>query len=317
MDKPAFNSPPRGMTVPTWDGTRWEAAWVFDDGTTLPMRIADIGPMRYWAVEPASPDDLFFPFLDFMWPRVGAVPQAARALTAIEESLQRLAISIAKIDFFFERGEGQDVDFVETELEYIAAICRSVFDELHKVFLAIWEDTELLDPEAQRRKKARHPKETFAGVALDGDTPRDPAAIEHLWAIPPKIAKFYSDSARFFVPLRRWRNGFLHFGESRPSVLRLERGFAVWIDRMPFASMKIWKPHHMHATNIASLRPLMAHLVNSTTLACGEFAKAIRSTLRVGDEPGQSRNLYVRCRHSNALIRTLNVLDDASPWWRD
>jgi len=116
--------------APFWDGAAWHLWIAVPDGTLFPMKPQGFSEGSYVATEPAVADDIYFPFMEFVWKRA-SWPEVDRRQDAIVEDVHQLAASIAKIDFFWRMrehvpGGGLAVGrYVRSELEFLLTTYRT------------------------------------------------------------------------------------------------------------------------------------------------------------------------------------------------
>jgi hypothetical protein len=96
----------------------------------------------------AAQNDTWIQFVDLMWQRANW-PEVGRTIQGIDY-FHLLATSVAKLRHFFEAretiGQGLISSFVQTELEYLITVARSVFDLL-EALATIWSQrVRLIDP---------------------------------------------------------------------------------------------------------------------------------------------------------------------------
>jgi hypothetical protein len=303
--------------APMWDGTRWSLWIPHSDGRLLEMHPVEMGMGLYVAKAPARENDLHLPFLEFLWKRA-AGPDIWYWSQATEDDLHNMATSLAKIDHFFECSVSgrplEAAEFVTTELEYIAVVCRSMFDHLQETVARLWERITLLDGKAHARK--RHLPKTFSDMVLREGAVLDAAALADRRGIPDALAAVYARAGDFFSALRNYRDAIVHGGRSAPHVYRVDRGFAVGQDARPFCDFPIWKEEHLIGERLVSLRPALAHLVCGTLYTLNDFSSVLGASIEFPVCVLPEYGAFIRTVHADALLRTQAVLRGGPAWWR-
>lgn len=280
--------------LPLWEGGEWQSWLPSPDGKLIAIKMVDAVHSDYLAQEPARADDLLIPFIEFLW-KHASWPDVAGRIHALAEDVHNLAASLAKIDHFFQQREaiGDGVcRFVETEMEYVFVVCRSLFDLLQEIVATLWERVQLLDPDLQNAKK-QLPKSFRRMVLHDGNlmTPED---IETKHRIPPPLAEFYAETAPFFSELRRHRDRVVHGIGKQQSVFNTERGFGVSPDAEPFASLVDWADADYYNKNVACLRTVLAQAIFGSVYACNAFTTVVASCLRFPPDLAPGYRLFIR-----------------------
>jgi hypothetical protein len=306
--------------APLWDGEHWHA-WIPDgNGGLRHMRPAECGEGSYVARTPARADDLLFPFLDFVW-KHATWHNVGHWTGAIEQDVHQLAASLAKIDFLWsKRAEAPGGTlglrrFIAGEVELLIAVCRSVLDELQEVMRALWPRITLNDPAEQKRKGQL--KKSFADMVFFDNQLMTPEVIAERCRVPLLLAQAYSKAGTFVQLLRALRTDILHGGQEVPLILTTDRGFIIGNRAKHFADLDIWKASHAYNDHSVSLRPVLAFLITHTLRICNEFVTTLASGIIFPEDIAPGYHLLIRSTHGTALLRTLEVLGDGSPWWDD
>jgi hypothetical protein len=264
--------------------------------------------------------DVRIEFVEFMWQRA-SWPEVSRLIVGICDDFHLLATCAAKMEHFHQTCKSIDQSlissFIQTELEYLIVVARSVFDLLQEIIAHFWNNrVRLSDSSAEvTRRKHRLPTE-FSKVALHNEIPRTAAEITDRYAIPPVTAEAYAKHAPFFVSLRASRNGIIHGGSSVDMIFATEKGFCVNPESKHYCSYP-WKQEHYYNPNIVSLRPWTARVVFQTIEACSEIMFSLASVIPFPEAIAPDYRVFIRDPSNEALLRLLDVAIGKSIWWSE
>lgn len=267
----------------------------------------------YFAREPEKDTDIYLDFLNFMTQRACWV-DAMRFIDGIRNDIHNLGASLGKLDLFHRSYADPRLEvsrFASTEIEYIFGVCRSLFDLLQAVIATLWRRIELFD---KSMKKQQQLPKSFRSMVLCNKELRTVESIQTRFHVPVELASFYYGHGSFFQVLRRYRDDVVHSGKDFASIFVTEKGFAVNADVQPFASFGVWNEEHMLPNRLASLRPVIAHVITETLLACEDFAKTIQRIIRFPPEIAPGFRLFLRGYHNNQLHAMKDVLKNCE-WW--
>lgn len=304
--------------APLWDGTRWHLWTPMADGTLMALRPVECHEGSYFAREPARQDDLHLPFIELMWKRASWA-DVCHWVVAITDDLHNLATAVAKVDFFWAmRDDARDSvgRFVKNEIEYVLTVCRSILDELQEILRRVWDRVQLVDREAQKRKRPL--PQSFADMIRRENRTMSAEEIAGHRHVPEVFADAYATTAPFVATLRGLRDAVIHGGHDAPLVFLTERGFAVRKDEPHVAALPVLKPEYEYNERLVSLRPVLAHLVMTTMYTLNTFGDLLLAHIELPPDIAPEHALFVRTVHGRALLRTQDVLrGTASPWWTD
>lgn len=137
--------------------------------------------------------------------------------------------------------------------------------------------------------------------------------IQTQFKIPIELAAFYHRQGPFFQVLRQYRDKVVHSGNDfNPYVT--EKGFAVNANVEPFASFGVWNEEHMLPNRLASLRPVVAHIITKTLRSCEDFSQTIQKIIKFPPDIAPGFKLYIRGHHNDQLISMKEILANCS-WW--
>ena len=302
----------RGRPVPlfaVYDADGWHWWMPTPDGRIAHLRPIDTAEGKYLAEAPADPDDLYFPFLDFFVQRLPS-NDLLRWLDAIVDDLWCLSTSMAKLEFFYRSSlADKHIDFswmVGTEIEYIVSVLLNVYDLLLEVIVLVWKSIQLHGCE----RKNQELRKSFADMTMRADTLMSAADIASARNVPDWLAAYYAACAPFFADLRRYRNKFVHYGETQGLLFVTDRGFAVDKNSEPFAGWDVWDADSISG-NLASLRPVFQHMMLSTFGAFTAFASLMAEKIAFPLPVAPGYRMFIRGYHNGALKRALS----GAKWW--
>jgi hypothetical protein len=304
--------------MPVWDGTAW-SMWIDAPPEQLmKVQIVDTARSNYLATVPANKFDLHIPLGDFMWQRA-SWPQVTRLISGICDDFHHLATIAAKLEHFHDDRDNIDNNlissFVQSEIEHLIIVARSIFDLLQETTAFFWNNCVVLADSAAEATRRRHKMPpTFAKIAINNDLPRTAAEIADRYALPPGTSGMYAKHAPFFSSLRASRDGIIHGGSSVDAIFATEKGFCV-DPRSRYYSDFLWKPEHYYNPNIVSLRPWIANIVLKTIEACSEIMFSLAGEIRFPSPIAPAHQVFIRDPANKALIRLLEVHQGNLIWW--
>lgn len=305
--------------MPVWDGSEWHQWFPKGDGTLIKGKVIDVVKSCYIGKEAASPSDLWVPFVELMWQRA-SWPKVTPLISAIGEDFSNLGTSISKLKHFFQTRE-MAIDsvsaFVETELEYLVILARTIFDLLQESLAIMWnEHTQLLEPESEALRKRNKLPETFSKMTMrDKKDIKTPEEIIQKYAIPPALAEVLIKHAPFFVYLRAIRDKIVHGGSNVSSIFVTEKGFCVSQRDGAFGELPIWNEAHRYNENLVSLLPWLSYIVLHTVEACSEIMAVFSTQIRLPQEVAPEYHVFVRDPNNKAFIDLLKVQRGELVWW--
>lgn len=135
----------RGRSVqltPVWDGISWQTWVPVEDGKLL--RISPVGVMRsqYLAKAVERDQDLHIPLPHLMWQHM-SWPDIARAMGGLSDDIHLMATSAAKLEHFHKARDMIGLElistFVNSEIEHLLVVARSMFDLLQEALMTLWK----------------------------------------------------------------------------------------------------------------------------------------------------------------------------------
>jgi hypothetical protein len=239
--------------------------------------------------------------------------EMVRALHGLRSDFCGMAASLAKVRLFHRlSSEGAEVRwFVQTELEYLLMVARSVFDLLQEIVVAHWA---AISVSGQRHK--RQLPGSFGSVVLHEERPRTTQEIEDKYCLIAPLAQWYSAHTSLFLTLRALRDKIVHSGaEPADIIFTTDRGFAIPRREKPFCDLYDWPPECELPNQLVPLRPVLCTIVQSTRNACDGFAKVLTENIQLPPEAAPGLHYYSRSTHDNELSQIDAVL--AKSLWDD
>ena len=304
------------LLMPFWDGGGWHGWFGTADGDLIAMKPIDTVRANYVAKSAAKDTDLYFPFLDFMWQRAN-FPETSRMILAISDDFHMLGTSAAKLRHFFETRDQIDKTllpaFVQTELEYMLTVSRSVFDLLQEAVAGFWNTRVLLLDEAAQ--KARRPlPPTFSKVVLENNRLRTADQIAQRFGLPEPVAAQYAKDAVTFGHFKTWRDRIVHGGSSVDMIFVTERGFCVSPTHPAFGDF-VWTDAHRYNEAMIALPPWVAIGVSRTIGICTELISVLSSVIQFPNEVAPGYRIFVRDPAGIELAKLVQVAEGDTVWW--
>ncbi len=266
----------------------------------------------YFAKSPENENDVYLEFLNFMAQRACWL-DALKPISGIQSDIHNLAASLAKIELFHKVSSTKGTEvarFVSTEIEYIFGVCRSLFDLLQETIGSIWERIKVVDTTITKKNLPS----SFRRMVINHRERMTIEQIEERWCIPRHLAEYYYRQGEFFEILRSYRDRISHHGHDLKFLYVTEKGFAVSAYADPFSLFDVWNEEHMQTNSLASLRPVLAHIITETLRACEEFTRVIQRIVEFPPPIAPEFKLYLRGHHTRQLLTMSQVLEDCS-WW--
>jgi hypothetical protein len=307
------------LLMPVWDGATW-SLWVDGpEGQLIKVQVVDAARSNYLAQSPARQDDLHIPFVDLMWQRA-SWPTVSRLIMGICDDFHLMATIAAKLEHFHETRDGipQNLigSFVQTEIEHLIIVARSIFDLLQEILADLWNNgIRLLDATAEAKRKSRKLHDTFRKVVLsNNETLRSATEIADIYGLPPPTSEMYQKHAPFFLSLRASRDRIIHGGSSVDFIFSTDKGFCVDPKSKYFRDFS-WQKEHYFNDNIVSLRPWLANIVLQTIEACSDIMFSLASVVAFPEAVSPDYQVFIRDPSNEALLRLLDVANGNLIWW--
>jgi hypothetical protein len=300
---------------PWYDPSSGEWHMYFDIGPDNFIRgqVHGMSSGTYYATKPANEQDLDFALGGLITQHL-SFPPVASAFYSLVDDIQLLSASLEKLEILRTAVNDHTLCsfLVETELEYLFVLVRSMYDLLQKISKRIGK---LLCKPDGRPAIAELP-DSFADVALAGDRPRTHSELATKYQLPDPLSAFYAQQGPLFLRIRDIRVSVEHHGKNLPTVFLTERGFGISTEGSPsWSSLEVWSRHELLSHRIGSVRALAAFLAKSFLDALTGFEQALRAVISPALLPqavSQGNKLYL----TNPSIHRLSNLENvvASPW---
>jgi len=293
------------------DGQKWHLWFPASDrlihtDTAVPVECF------YFSQRPVGEGDIYFRLLEFLQQRA-YWREIVHYVDGLYADLQNAGASLSKLRLIFDHSRGNSRDtgrMVVTEIEYMFLTCRSIFDLLQEVVVALWSKVRLFD---QDLKKANLPS-TYRKMVLRDEKPMSKEEIASRFRLPESIAAIYASSAPFFTWLRSYRDLVAHSGHTPDKVFITEKGFAISKEDRPFRDMNIWSEANSLPKELGSVLSVMGHVLATTFATCDAFADAFSKTIQFPPAVAPKHHIFVCGPHLHNLV-SLNELVQARPWY--
>ena len=293
-----------------YDKKEWHM-WIATPDGLHPLKGQPV-EADYFGTERESEADVYIAFLDFMAQRA-CWTDALHAIGGLSCDFHNLGASLAKINLFYELSRDRSTEvtrFVSTELEYLFAVCRSLFDLLQKTIARLWNRVSPVDKTLAKKNLP----DSFRGMVMRDRALMSVDEIAERWSIPKQLADYYYRRGPFFELLRNYRDRIAHHGQDLRFLFVTERGFAIRADKEPFASFSVWNEEHMLPNRLASLRPVLAHIITETIRACEEFTEVMQRFVVFPPPIAPGFTLLLRGHHTRELLQMQPILHNCL-WW--
>lgn len=267
----------------------------------------------YFARRPNDPSrDVESPISTLIAQRL-SFPGLPAILSKFEHDVHNCAAVIEQFHLIAARRDRADVArvLVATEIEYLLALVRSMYDHLHGI---VREFVPLIVLGASQRRAARKKlPDSFARIALHGEELRHGDDIVSSYDLPTPLANWYVVEGPAFRLLRSLRDGVLHHGKSIPEVYQLEGyGLAVAKDRPPWNSLAIWDEVGPVNDRLVPLRLVFVAVVRQVLECADRLATAMANSAQLPMPIGAQVKTYLRSAVSYRLVQIPRLVE--SPW---
>jgi hypothetical protein len=212
-------------------------------------------------------------------------------LNKLESGVHRCSAVLEKYHILWttERGQARSASLlIQSELEYLLLLLRSVYDTLQAIVQAV-------------AKKLVLPR-SFRDVVMKGGHLLTVDEIQDRWRMPRPLADWYVQEATFFRLLRNLRDGIAHEGVRPPTVFETDWGFAIATDERPWAQVVDWVSKERWNGRLASLRSLFVEFVFHTLRATGRFGESMESFVQLPEPILRDVKYFVRSPFGSHLV---------------
>ena len=265
----------------------------------------------YFAKRPAAPDHVCFALLNFLHQRA-LWPSVESFVTGIYDDVNNIGASFKKLRLIFDHCDDNSgsARMVTSEIEYIFATCRSLFDLLQETLRGLWKNVRLFDSTIKKRELPK----SYADMLFRANSPQSTDQIAERYSIPQQLASVYAQSSLFFQWLREFRDLVSHSGRTVGYVFTTEKGFAIRTPDKPFSGMPIWCPTNSLPNELGSLLSVLAFIVHTTIGLCEMFATVLPQVIQFPPDIAPGYSVYMCGPHVGALAG-LNEWIRIRPWY--
>lgn len=303
-----------GRIIPTlhfYVEEKWHA-WMLVGNELHPFKSYPL-ESNYLGDKPERPTDQFFRILDLIAQHTFNSRQE-RMFNGLWNDFQGLAATLSKITSFFEcHCIGKETRrMVQTEVEYIVFVCRSIYDLLQELVCDFWNAWQI-----EGKKTNNQLKSSFREMVMWSNKARSAKEISEKYRIPKELAKWYESETGFFLKLRELRDRIVHSGgTSVELIFCTDEGFGIDKNQKPFCDFYEWHPESIRNNGIVPLRPVLCNIVARVIGVCESFAELIRTTVEL--PPPLCPNLYYFSRGLHDLeFYQLREVIKSSMWCKE
>ncbi len=224
----------------------------------------------YFGSSPETPDDLCLHFLDFV-AQSACFLDVKKPFSAILDDILNLSTSLAKVRHFqsaqaqIPHGRSR---MATTEIEYIALICRSIFDSLQEIIAKLWDKLVFSDETIIKKKL----KTSFREMIELGGNLQSAEQISERFKLPVALAKCYERATDNFIALRRFRDNIVHHGSQVQNVFTVDDNFLISHELTPFPNLVLWTDSERQENDLVPLLPALQMLIFRTMAICEDFS---------------------------------------------
>lgn len=287
----------------------------YDSGWRMWMVAGDAGDqlievkawpaeMSYFSAAAEAPDDIHIHFLDFIAQRA-CFQGFQKPFVAIQDDILNLSASLAKLSLLhsspgqFKQGASR---MAATEVEYIFAVCRSLYDLLQELICKLWSQIRPFDTSKPKKQL----KETFSEM-LKGNI-SSASAIAERFNLPEPLADCYFRNAPQFLALRRFRDNVVHRGSQVQTIFNGESGFLIQRRLTPFSDVHMWREDEILPNELVPLLPALGMVIHGGLRACNEFSVTLQQIIQFPPPVVPAMGFFMRGYFNKTL---LDVLRDA------
>ena len=200
--------------------------------------------------------------------------------------------------------------FVQTEIEYIVFVCRSLFDLIQEMMATIWKEVTIRDESVNKQPLP----ESFAKIVAKGDVLRTSQDISATYGLSIIISDWYERSGKLFLALRELRNRVTHSG-SMPfkELYYTDRGYAINPSEQPWSAFYDWPSESKNAAGLVPLRALLCAIIECIILYTDDLAVRLNEAINFPKELFPGLTLYSRGCYDEELYEMKYAARDA--WW--
>jgi len=278
----------------------------------LIIKPSDLVIGSYISERPASINDFEFPLGTFICKYL-SFPDLINPLVSLENDFRNFSSILEKyiIMSTTDSESHKTAQLIETELEYLIILSRSVYDLLQKISKHATSIVKSFD-ESHSRLIEDLP-ESFARITFSGNISRTSEQLISRYNLPSALAEFYVNEATLFQKIRDLRIAIEHHGKSPEDIIyKLEEGFAVEISQEPWGDLNIWGNESIKNNNLGSLRLIFLYVIHEILEMTNRYVQAYASCVQVQSCFSGDYKLYLRNHYSHHLVNLGKDL--MQPW---
>jgi hypothetical protein len=258
----------------------------------------------YFGIVSEAETDLCFHFTDLFAQRA-SYAEIGRPFVGLQDDIYNFGASLAKVRWLHDSrsGIGSGVGrMVRTEIEFIVAICRSIFDLLQEIVSKLWVHVSLrVAPETKKNLK-----ETYSDTLLYKGSPSNADKLIERFGMPRELADCYVRSSDFFITLRQFRDNIVHRGSQVQGIFEGNDGFLIRKALVPFRDIDIWRPEERTETELVPLLPALGYVISETLGVCEDFSLTIGRIIDLLPPIAPGMRLFMRGYFNEVLIGALD-----------
>jgi hypothetical protein len=292
--------------MPLWDGREWHHWLPYQDGI-VKMQMSGVIVGEYLATQAEAPTDLSIPLVNFAWQRA-SWPELCGLWRHLTDDIHNMAASVAKAEHFVAYRDAIGLGasaFLQTELEYLLVLARSVFDLVQELIARVWaKRISFLDPVAEAaRKRCPLPAEFSKIVLRNKRELRTAEEIAMRFPLSPALAKAYASAGAHFSGMREVRDNIVHGGKAIDLIFMGERGPMISKTMGILEALGVSAVRDEENENLVSLWPLISHIVGGTLASCNSIVEALRHDVLFPPPLAPGYSVFLRGFHTPSLSR--------------
>ncbi|WP_062428962.1 hypothetical protein [Treponema endosymbiont of Eucomonympha sp.] len=202
--------------LPYFDGDTWKEP-ILNKETNKVILIKGISTFvtgLYLSAKPADEtQDAFFRIIDLIFSRL-SYDDITCHTSALLHYITNMFTVIAKIDSYLEINvENKQIsDFINTDIDYLFVLCRSIYDILQKIIANFWKNVKLVDKNGNSETELL--PESFGKMIEKKENKkvklRTADEISQEFNMPIEFIQFYANQAPFYEKIKMVRDRIIH-----------------------------------------------------------------------------------------------------------
>ena len=256
----------------------------------------------YFGRSAEQASDIGSAFLTFIGQRAN-FKEVMKPFAALQDDYFNLSASLKKLELLraYHLREHGVSRLVQTEIEYVFVLCRSMFDLLQEIVAKLWDKITLLDGSVRKRQL----KESFSNMVLSGNSMRTSDQLINAFGLPDQLARCYVRHAGLFEKVRLYRDKLVHRGSTVQTIFAGESDFLVDSRLGPFVGEGIWRDDESLPNGLAPLMPVLASVIRGTLIALEDFSMTLAASIMFPPPIAPGFSLYMRGYFTDTLVEHL------------